>query len=78
MVVMFSVPLQVSVPDWLALAVVVTSILLAMLTLSLMVLRIRPSSDDETAGAESTVRDPILLLSILGVIALAIAAWMLR
>lgn len=78
MAVMFSVPLQVSVPDWLALAVVVTSILLAMLTLSLMVLRIRPSSDDETASAESTVRDPILLLSILGVIALAIAAWMLR
>ncbi len=78
MVVMVVVPLQADVPDWLALVVVVVSILLAVLTLSLMVLRVRPSADDDASSAQMTVRDPMLMLSVLGVILLAIAAWFLR
>jgi len=72
------VPLQASVPDWLALSVAVASIVLAILTLSLMLLRVRPAPDEEPDRAPSTVRDPVLLLSAVGVILLAVAAWLLR
>ncbi|HEX5165652.1 MAG TPA: hypothetical protein VFV93_09675 [Thermomicrobiales bacterium] len=71
------VPLQTGVPDWLALAVVVASVALAVLTLSLMLVRLRPAPDEEH-DAPVTVRDPVLLLSIVCVIALAVAAWLLR
>lgn len=77
MVFMVAVPLQADVPDWLALVVVLASILLAALTLSLMVLRVRPSADDD-ASSQMTVRDPMLMISVLGVILLAVAAWFLR
>ncbi len=72
------ITLQAGVPDWLALSVVVASITLAVVTLSLMLLRVRPAPDEETGRAPSTVRDPVLLLSATGVILLAVAAWLLR
>ena len=71
-------PLQTSVPDWLALAVVIASIVLAVVTLSLMLLRLRPAPDEESGGTAGIVRDPVLLLSAACVIALAVAAWLLR
>lgn len=77
MVVIFVVPMQAGVPDWLALAVVVASIALAVLTLSLMLLRVRPAPDQEAGSARVIVRDPVLLLSAVGVIVLAVAAWLL-
>ena len=70
--------LQTTVPDWLALAVVVASIVLAVVTLSLMLLRLRPAPDGEPNHAPGIVRDPVLLLSAVCVIALAVAAWLLR
>jgi hypothetical protein len=73
--------LQTSVPDWLALAVVIASITLAVVTLSLMLLRLRPAPDGEPNHASGIVRDPVdpvLLLSAACVIALACAAWLLR
>lgn len=78
MVFEMAIPLQASVPDWLALAVVVASIVLAVLTFSLMLLRLRPAPDEESDGAPATVRDPVLLLSVAGVVVLAVAAWLLR
>ena len=72
------VPLQTALPDWLALAVVVASIVLAVLTFSLVLLRLRPAPDEASDSAPATVRDPVLLLSIVSVIVLAIAAWLLR
>ena len=71
-------PLQTGVPDWLALAVVIASIVLAVLTLSLMLLRLRPATDEEAGATSRTVRDPVLLLSAACVIVLAVAAWLLR
>ena len=71
-------PLSAGVPDWLALAVVVASILLAILTVSLTLLRLRPSPDEEAGRELTTVRDPVLLLSAVCVVALAITAWLLR
>lgn len=71
-------PMQTSVPDWLALAVVIASIVLAVLTLSLMLLRLRPAPDGEPDRVSGIVRDPVLLLSAVCVIALAVAAWLLR
>ena len=71
-------PLQTGVPDWLALAVVIASIILAVLTLSLMLLRLRPATDEEPGSAPGAVRDPVLLLSAACVIVLAVAAWLLR
>ncbi len=71
-------PMQSGVPDWLALAVVIASIALAVLTLSLMLLRLRPATDDESGSVPGIVRDPVLLLSAAGVIGLAVAAWLLR
>jgi hypothetical protein len=70
--------LQTSVPDWLALAVVIASIVLAVVTLSLMLLRLRPAPDEEPDSTVGIVRDPVLLLSAVCVIALAVAAWLLR
>ena len=70
--------LQTSVPDWLALAVVIASIVLAVVTLSLMLLRLRPAPDEEPGSTAGIVRDPVLLLSAVCVIALAVAAWLLR
>lgn len=72
------VPMQIGVPGWLALAVVIASIILAILTVSLMLVRLRPAPDEDTSTAPSTLRDPVLLLSVVGVILLAIAAWLLR
>ena len=72
------VPLQAGVPDWLALVVVIASIGLAVLTFSLMLLRVRPAPDEETGDAPAHVRDPVLLLSAAGVVGLAVAAWLLR
>lgn len=72
------VPLQTGVPDWLALTVVSASVVLAVLAFSLMLLRLRPAPDEETGSVPSTIRDPVLLLSIAGVIMLAVAAWLLR
>ena len=69
------VPFRAGVPDWLALTVVVASILLAVLTFTLMLLRPRPAPDE---GAPAAVRDPVLLLSTICVVALAIVAWLLR
>lgn len=71
-------PLQAGVPDWLALAVVIASIGLAALTLSLMLLRLRPATDEEPGNTAGIVRDPMLLLSAACVIVLAVAAWLLR
>ena len=70
--------LQTSVPDWLALAVVIASIILAAVTLSLMLLRLRPAPDEELGRTAGIVRDPVLLVSVAGVIALAVSAWLLR
>jgi hypothetical protein len=72
------VPMQTGVPDWLALAVVIASIVLALLTFSLMLRRLRPAPDQETGGAPAAVRDPMLLLSVAGVVVLAVVAWLLR
>ena len=72
------VPLRASVPDWLALAVVVVAVALAVVTISLMVLRVRPAPDQEAGSWPATVRDPVLLVSAISVIVLAIAAWLLR
>jgi uncharacterized membrane protein len=69
--------LQTDVPDWLALGAVVASVVLAAVTLSMMVVRLRPSPDEDTSTAR-IVRDPVLLISALSVIALAVAAWLLR
>ena len=69
--------METGVPDWLALAVIVASVALAALTLSMMLLRLRPSADEDTSTAR-IVRDPVLLISALSVVALAIAAWLLR
>lgn len=66
------------IPDWLALAVVIASMLLAILTVSLMALRLRPAADEEPGRAPSRVRDPVLLLSAACVVVLAVAAWLLR
>ena len=71
-------PLRADVPDWLALSVVIVSVALAVVTLSLMLIRLRPASDEETGNAPATIRDPVLLLSAVGVILLAVAAWWLR
>jgi hypothetical protein len=71
------VPLQTNVPDWLALAVIVASIALAVATVSMMLLRLRPSADEDTSPAR-VVRDPVLLTSAVGVVILAVAAWLLR
>lgn len=70
--------LQTSVPGWLALAVVITSIVLAVVTLSLMLLRLRPATDEHSQDTARAIRDPVLLLSAACVILLAVAAWMLR
>jgi hypothetical protein len=72
------IPLRADVPDWLALSVVIASVALAIVTLSLMLLRLRPAPDQETGNAPATVRDPVLFLSAIGVILLAVAAWWLR
>ena len=72
------VPLRADVPAWLAMAVVVASIALAVLTFSLMLLRVRPAPDEETGSAPSTVRDPVLLVSVVSVIVMAVSAWLLR
>ena len=72
------VPLRADVPDWLALSAVIASVVLAGVTLSLMLLRLRPASDEETGNAPATVRDPVLLISAFGVILLAVATWLLR
>lgn len=72
------VPMRADVPDWLALSVVIASIALAVVTLSLMLLRLRPASEEETGNAPATIQDPVLLLSAVGVILLAVAAWWLR
>ena len=71
-------PLRAGVPDWLALSVVVASIVLAIVTLVLMLLRVRPAADEEPGRVQSAIRDPMLLLSVAGVILLAVAAWWLR
>ncbi len=72
------VPMQTGVPGWLALAVVVARIALAILTGLLMLLRLRPATDEDTRAAPSALRDPVLILAVAGVIVLAAAAWMLR
>jgi hypothetical protein len=69
--------LQTNVPDWLALGAVVASVILAAVTLSMMVVRLRPSPDEDTSTAR-IVHDPVLLISALSVIGLAVAAWLLR
>jgi hypothetical protein len=69
--------LQTDVPDWLVLGAVVTSVVLAAVTLSMMVVRLRPAPDEDTSTAR-IIRDPVLLISALSVIGLAIAAWLLR
>lgn len=69
--------MQTDVPDWLAIAVIIASVLLAVATLSMMLLRLRPSADEDTSTAR-IVRDPVLLISAIGVMALAVAAWLLR
>jgi hypothetical protein len=43
----------------------------------MMVVRLRPAPDEDTSTAR-IVRDPVLLISALSVIALAVAAWLLR
>lgn len=64
------------VPDWLALIVVVVSVLLAVLTVVLMVARRQPV-DHDPAHRPITF-DPVLLISAVAVIALAVAAWLSR
>lgn len=70
-------PMQTNVPDWLALGAIAASIVLAVVTLSMMLARLRPAADEDISTAR-IVRDPILLISALGVVALAVAAWLLR
>jgi hypothetical protein len=72
------VPFQTTVPDWLALAVVLLSVALAIATLSLMLVRVRPAAGEDGDSRPAAARDPMLLISALAVIVLAIAAWLLR
>lgn len=69
--------LVANAPGWLSAAIVVVAIALAVATVALMLARPRATGDGES-GAARRVFDPMLILSALVVIALAVAAWLLR
>lgn len=69
--------LGTSAPGWLSATIVVVAITLAVATVALMLARPR-ATDTGEAGAGRRVVDPLLILSALVVIALAVAAWLLR
>ncbi len=69
--------LAASAPGWLSATIVVVAITLAVATVALMLARPRAIETGE-AGAGRRVVDPMLILSALAVIALAVAAWLLR
>jgi hypothetical protein len=64
-----------AVPGWLRLAVVGGNIVLALATVGLMLLQ-RPAGADESARRGQLV-DPMLLVTAMLVILLALAAWLL-
>lgn len=69
--------LAASAPGWLSAVIVVVAITLAVATVALMLARPRATGTGEAGGARRAV-DPMLILSALVVIALAVAAWLLR
>jgi hypothetical protein len=68
----------VSTPGWLALSVVVASIVLALLAVALMFARSTAGGGDVPGERGQRYVDPVLIVSAAGVIALAVAAWVLR
>lgn len=69
--------LATSAPGWLAAAIVIVAITLAVATIAMMLARPRATDGGED-GAGRRFIDPMLILSALVVIALAVAAWLLR
>jgi hypothetical protein len=58
--------------------VIIVSILLALLAAGMLFVRVRPASSAAEGEGPARYIDPVLLLSVLGVIVLALAAWWLR
>ena len=74
-------------PDWLNETLVIAAVALAFLAVALMFRRVdasssRPAGDDPVGLPErqypSVYYDPVLIVSALGIVALAVAAWVLR
>jgi hypothetical protein len=71
-------PAQTSMPDWLLIATIGVSIMLALVAAAMMFVRTRPMPEDEQGQQPRRYIDPVLLISAAGVILLALAAWILR
>lgn len=69
--------LATSAPDWLSAAIIIVAITLAVATIVLMLVRPREAGSDVAAGGRRAI-DPMLVVSAVVVVALAIAAWLLR
>jgi hypothetical protein len=67
-----------TISDSLALGIVIFSILLAVLVAALLFARVRPAPGDEPLRHPSRYIDPVLLVSALVVVLLALAVWWLR
>lgn len=68
-------------PDWVVAAIVIASIAVALLTVLAMFRRVRqPDAGAAPAGRHypERYRDPVLVISALGIVALALAVWWLR
>src|SRR4051812_28302316 len=70
-------PLWLDVPNWVSLTIVVASIALALLVIALMFVRVRPASDEDSRYPDRYL-DPVLVISALTVIGLALAVWISR
>lgn len=67
-----------SVPEWLMLSIVVASSVLALLAVALMFMRSAAAGSEKTGERGQRYIDPVLIVSAAGVVALAVAAWLLR
>jgi hypothetical protein len=65
-------------PDWLLNVVIVVSVVLALLAAGMLFVRVRPATGGAEREGSARYIDPVLLLSVLGVLVLAFAAWWLR
>jgi hypothetical protein len=76
-VAFMAAPLAIGVPDWVMTVVLVTSMLLALLTIGLLTFGPGPRASDQP-DRQPLRFEPVLLISSLMVIALGIAAIVLR
>jgi hypothetical protein len=77
-------PLAVLGSDWLTATLVLAAIVLALLAVTLMFRRVDVSETNGSGSADTrrsypaVYYDPVLIISAIGIVALAIAVWLLR